>query len=89
LLRHAHRPRFVELVVGNTVASRDRLDKTIREIEDQEAEEAALTSDIKVASMREKKNGQLLFADRAGKLAALAASGRRIINDMNKISRAA
>ena len=76
------------LVVGNTVTSRDHLDKTIREIEDQEAEEAALTSDIKVFRCK-KENGQLLFADCAGKLAALAASGRRIINDMNKISRAA
>jgi hypothetical protein len=47
-----------------------------------------LTSDIKVARCK-KKNGQLLFADRASKIAALAASGRRTVNDMNKLSRAA
>jgi cytosine/adenosine deaminase-related metal-dependent hydrolase len=44
---------------------------------------------VMIAGLWKKKNSQLLFADRAGKMAALAASGRRIIDDMNKIGRAA
>jgi cytosine/adenosine deaminase-related metal-dependent hydrolase len=44
---------------------------------------------VMIAGLWKKMNGQLLFADRAGKMAALAASGRRIIDDMSKISRAA
>jgi cytosine/adenosine deaminase-related metal-dependent hydrolase len=44
---------------------------------------------VMIAGVWKKKNRQLLLADRAGKLAALAASGRRIIDDMNKLGRAA
>jgi cytosine/adenosine deaminase-related metal-dependent hydrolase len=44
---------------------------------------------VMIAGVWKKKNGQLLLADRAGKMAALAASGRRIIDDMNKIGKAA
>jgi cytosine/adenosine deaminase-related metal-dependent hydrolase len=44
---------------------------------------------VMIAGLWKKMNGQLLLADRAGKMAALAASGRRIIDDMSKISRAA
>jgi hypothetical protein len=44
---------------------------------------------VMIAGQWKKRNGQLLFADRAGKMAALAASGRRIVDDMNKIGRAA
>jgi cytosine/adenosine deaminase-related metal-dependent hydrolase len=44
---------------------------------------------VMIAGQWKKRNGQLLLADRAGKMAALAASGRRIIDDMNKIGRAA
>jgi cytosine/adenosine deaminase-related metal-dependent hydrolase len=44
---------------------------------------------VMIAGLWKKRNSQLLFADRAGKMAALAASGRRIIDDMNKIGRAA
>jgi hypothetical protein len=80
----AHPPRFVGLVVGNTLTSRDRLDKTIREIEDQEAIDQRYQSCVDAST----KNGQLLFEDRASKMAALAASGRRIIDDMNKLCRA-
>jgi cytosine/adenosine deaminase-related metal-dependent hydrolase len=44
---------------------------------------------VMIAGLWKKRNGQLLFADRASKMAALAASGRRIIDDMNKTGRAA
>jgi cytosine/adenosine deaminase-related metal-dependent hydrolase len=44
---------------------------------------------VMIAGVWKKKNRQLLLADRAGKLAALAASGRRIIDEMNKVGRAA
>jgi cytosine/adenosine deaminase-related metal-dependent hydrolase len=44
---------------------------------------------VMIAGLWKKRDSQLLFADRAGKMAALAASGRRIIDDMNKIGRAA
>ncbi len=44
---------------------------------------------VMIAGVWKKRNHQLLLADRAGKMAALAASGRRIIDDMNKISKAA
>jgi cytosine/adenosine deaminase-related metal-dependent hydrolase len=44
---------------------------------------------VMVAGLWKKRNGQLSFADRVGKMAALAASGRRIIDDMSKISKAA
>jgi cytosine/adenosine deaminase-related metal-dependent hydrolase len=44
---------------------------------------------VTVAGLWKKRNGQLSFADRVGKMAALAASGRRIIDDMSKISKAA
>ena len=44
---------------------------------------------VMIAGLWKKKHGELLLADRAGKLAALAASGRRIVEDMNKIGKAA
>jgi cytosine/adenosine deaminase-related metal-dependent hydrolase len=43
---------------------------------------------VMIAGAWKKRNGQLLFAERAGKMASLAASGRRIIDDMNRISHA-
>jgi hypothetical protein len=36
-----------------------------------------------------KKNCELLVTDLPGKMTALAASGRRIIDDMNKLNKAA
>jgi cytosine/adenosine deaminase-related metal-dependent hydrolase len=42
---------------------------------------------VMIAGRWKKKNGQLLFADRAGKLAALAASGRRIAEAMKEIDK--
>jgi cytosine/adenosine deaminase-related metal-dependent hydrolase len=44
---------------------------------------------VMIAGIWKKRNGQLLLADRAGKMADLAASGRRIVDDMNKLGRAA
>jgi cytosine/adenosine deaminase-related metal-dependent hydrolase len=44
---------------------------------------------VMIAGLWKKKYGELLLADRAGKLAALAASGRRIVEDMNRIGKAA
>jgi hypothetical protein len=44
---------------------------------------------VMIAGVWKKKNRELLIADRAGKMAALAASGRRIIEDMNKLNKAA
>jgi cytosine/adenosine deaminase-related metal-dependent hydrolase len=44
---------------------------------------------VMIAGLWKKKHGELLLADRAGKLAALAASGRRIVEDMNRIGKAA
>jgi cytosine/adenosine deaminase-related metal-dependent hydrolase len=44
---------------------------------------------VMIAGVWKKKNRELLISDRAGKMTALAASGRRIIDDMNKLIKAA
>ncbi|MDB5568472.1 MAG: hypothetical protein JWP84_5038 [Tardiphaga sp.] len=44
---------------------------------------------VMIAGAWKKRDGRLLLADRQRKMDALAASGRRIIDDMNKINKAA